>query len=164
MSTANNPFEHILYEIEMYLATYKFAPNANDPLALFANNFIADSRAIHLRNLVVFFYQKKTGKYWHAGDYVCNASAINFLTDATLFKDIKDYASRATAHLLDERLDVAYKSNTIACYQKVHPIIINAIKSFLTALDNDVKPEYKTDWEDTDIQKNVGFIKTELLK
>lgn len=163
MSRAKNPFEHILYEVEMYLATYKFAPNANDPLATFANNFIVDSRAIHLRNLAVFFYQKKTGNYWHASDYVCNSSTISFLTDATLFMELKDYSSRATAHLLDQRLDVAYKSRTIACYQKVHPIIINAIKSFLTALDNDVKPEYKTDWEDTEIQDIVSFVKAQLL-
>lgn len=163
MEDVKNPFNHILYEIQMYLVTYKINVLQNHPLRNIEKNLILDGRAIHLRNLVIFFYKEKSGKNWHVDDYVNNSIANRCFTDETLFKDIKNYASRATGHLLDQRLKETYKDETGKCYQKAYPVIVQSIKQFFTAMENDVKNEYKINWEDKDIQGIVRFIKHDLL-
>ena len=161
MDYIKNPFEHILYEIEMYLTSYRIVP-LDGPLIAFMNNFIVDSRAIHLRNLAVFFYKEKRGENWHVGDYI-NSISIAVITDEALFRDIRDYTSRATGHLLDYRLKETYKEETTQCFTKAFPIIVNAINSFLDVMNDEVKPKYKSDWEDPHIQNLVEFIKNDLL-
>ena len=147
MIDIKNPFGHILYEIEMYLLTYKIIPGDQ-----IINNLIIESRAVHLRNLAVFFYREKTKGYWYVGDYINDVSAINLLSDEALFKNIKKYSSRATAHLSDDRLQESYKTDTMECYEQAKPVIVDAINGFFVALDNVIKPQYKTDWLDEKVQ------------
>ena len=157
-----NPFEHILYEMEMYLVSYKAIPGI-ELLNQLVLNMILDSRAIHLRNLAVFFGKKKSGDYWHISDYVNDCSSISLITDERLWKDIKNYTSRATGHLLDYRLSDSYKEDTVQCYRRAYPIIIKAIRSAFEAFDTNIKQEYEDSWKDENIQMIVSFIKNDLL-
>ena len=162
MNNEKNPFEHILYEVEMYLLTYKLSISTTDPLFQFKTNFLVDSRAIHLRNLAYFFNEKKSHKCWHISDYISDINNIKLLDDA-LFKKVNRYTSQATGHLTDARLSETYKTDTAKCYQTAFPHVVEAINSFFTALEKNVKPEYKNDWEDPEIQKLVSFVKNQLL-
>ena len=158
MIEVDNPFGHILYEIEMYLYTYKLI--SDNQIGI---NLIIEARAIHLRNLAVFFYKEKTKRYWHVGDFIDDIGSVKLLTDETLFKDIKNYTSRATAHLSDDRLKETHKRETMECYEKAHPIIIDAITSMFTSLDNHVKPKYNSNWLDPNVQNLESHIKEYLL-
>ncbi len=161
MSNVKNPFEHILYEIEMYLITY------SDSLFVrigdqFSVNMVLDSRAIHLRNLAYLFQQNKQGQYWYAGDYIKDVKAVHLL-EPDLFKTIKEYTSRATCHLLDYRLEADYKKETAQCYTDAFPEIKKAIITFFDALNSDIKDEYINFWEEKYIQSLYHFIEDELL-
>ncbi len=162
VDSVTNPFEHILYEIEMYLFSYIIRVSIDKPEDQLLSNMVVDSRAIHLRNLSFFFYKKKIGQYWHVSDYMDSCS-FPFLDDKELFEEIKDYSSRATCHLLDQRLEGTFKKETAECYQNAFPIILGAIKFFLSEIDRKVNSESKEYWESPFIQNEADYIKNKLL-
>ena len=51
-------FDHVLYEIEMYLISFRIVP-AEDALKQLVINMCVDDRAIHLRNLAYLFNESK---------------------------------------------------------------------------------------------------------
>jgi len=156
MSIVTNPFDHILYEIEMYLYTYQLIQH-NMPSQP-SVNLILDSRAIYLRNLAYFFHKEKKRGCWSAFDYVNDPSILTFLDD-TLFQQVNDNMSRATGHLLDYRLEESYKENTKKCFKDAYPSIIDAIKSFFDAMDHNAKIDYQDYWNNIDICNRVKKIK-----
>lgn len=161
MSIENNRFEHVFYEIQMYLASYD-SYTENIAQKQYLINLLLDSRAIHLRNLAYFFKKEKLGEYWNVCDFVCDTNSINLIDDS-LFNDIKTFTSRATCHLLDYRLDESYKQNTSKCLNITFPVMINAINSFLNELEVGIKPELANEFNDPTIQGVFKSIKGELL-
>lgn len=160
MDTTDNHFEHILYEINMFLFTCLYhIPEDMTDRQMYAN-LIVDSRAIHLRNLGEFFREKKEGKNWHYTDYV--NSSIHII-DKELFGKIKRYTSKASCHLADERLRKDFKSNTMDCVKEAFSQIVLSIDSFFLALDNDIKPEYADQWKNEEIQAYVKMIREKTL-
>ncbi len=161
MSRNDNPFEHILYEIEMYLYTYAFM--SDDQFAL---NMATDSHAMHLRNLCVFFGKEKRKEHsfnddrksWHVSDYLDSIEGIRLINDDDLSRRIWDCTSWATGHLLGKRLNDGFKENTVQCYQDAFPVLLDAIKDFLAIDAEVVKSDYKDQWENGQIQDVVCCI------
>lgn len=157
MTGEKNPFEHILYECEMLLCSgNRLNGQTNNQLEY---NITLDCFAIHLRNLAYFFNEAKINQYWHASDYINDSSKLG-LIPSSLYHEIKEYTSRATCHLLDYRLAETYKTDTMQCYKKAFPIIRNAIMQFVSALDTDIKQEYKSYWQEQEIQEVSTFVKS----
>lgn len=158
MDSERNWFEHILYEVEMYCFSYTFVPNSR-----LQQNMAIECRAIHIRNLIRFFYKdkKKLDKdEWHVSDFVTDTKGIRLVEDEKLFKDVKNYASRATGHLLRRhRLTHAYKIETMQCYEKAFPLIIDSVNDFIDEMDSIVRPEYRSFWEDQRIKDYVARVK-----
>ena len=145
-----NPFSHILYEMEMYLrACFQLIYH------VFYNqyeiNLAVDSRAIHIRNLACFFCTTKSNSYWNVNDYVNDSTSISQFSKAD-YDTIKEYASRATSHLLDYRLEEDYKKKTTECFDMAYPVVLKSIKEFLSALDTEVITDYQNDWKEERIQ------------
>lgn len=161
MSIVTNPFDHILYEIEMYL--YSYQPGLFSMPSQLMINLIYDSRAIHLRNLACFFSKARKSGCWWANDYVNDSSNIQFLDNA-LSRQINNYMSRATGHLLNYRLEETYKEDTKKCFQDAYPCIIAAIMSFFDTMDHNAKTEFRDYWKNKDIcnrvEKVVMYIKS----
>lgn len=160
IDTTDNQFEHVLYEMKMYLySQLKLVPDGF-PNEIILKNMSVDSRAIHLRNLAEFFEEKEVNKskYWHYSDFISNSGKVNSIKKG-LFGKIKGVTSQATCHLADQRLEKKFKNKTLDCVQDALPEMIKAIKSFLVAMDENAKEDYKEKWKDHEIQKNVAEIK-----
>ena len=162
MSIEENHFDHVLYEVEMYLISFRIVPT-EDALKQLVINMCVDDRAIHLRNLAYLFNESKISDNWHASDFINDVSKVSLLTK-DLSKRIRDCVSLSTGHLLDKRLDPSNKAETSKCYQEAHPEIIKAIKSFLDALETDINPVALPEWKDAVIQKRVNVIRKHLLR
>lgn len=152
----DNPFEHIFYEVDMYrfsiqllniMSKKKVEDRSLEEQQLF--NMVVDNHALHLRNLAKFFSirTKNTDYYWRANDYL-NDSADSITLDVTLGKEIQDYTSQSTCHLLEKRLEIANKTKASECYSRAFTEVELAIKKFLAALDSDVNDDYKDKWAD----------------
>lgn len=152
---ADNRFEHILYEIEMFLDSYRCLDNPDRN----QHNMAADALAIHLRSLAFFFRAEKSlGKgrsYWHVADVVVSTSSLRLIDDDSLFEGIQHYTSNATGHLLDDRLEESFKPNTDRCYRKAIPLIVAAIEDYLNQAPAIVKPDLRVFWEESYIQETV---------
>lgn len=157
MSIVSNPFDHILYEIEMYL--YSYRPGLFSMPSQLMINLIHDSRAIYLRNLACFFSKSRKSGCWWADDYVNDSSNIQFLEDS-LSQRINNYMSRATGHLLNYRLEENYKEDTNKCFQDAYPYIVKAILSFFDGMDNNAKKEFYDYWKNKDICNRVEKVKS----
>lgn len=158
--TTNNPFEHILYEIKMYLySQLKLIPDGIEN-ELVLHNMIVDSRAIHLRNLADFFIENKVSKtkYWHFSDYVDNGSVNGIKKD--LYRRIQRYTSQATCHLVDQRLKETFKDDTLDCVQDALPEMTKLIRDFISDMNYSVKKEYQDKWKNHDIQGHVAEIES----
>ncbi len=159
MNSVENPFDHILYEMEMYLYSYKAMDLPGIQSSQYAVNLIIDSRAIHLRNLAYFFKKDKKREYWHASDYTNETRDIMFLEDE-LYAHINEYASRATGHLLEYRKGESYKADTEACFQEAYLCIITAIMSYFDAMDHNARSEHLAQWNNEEIQSRVNNVRT----
>ena len=158
--TTANPFEHILYEMKMYLySQLKLIPDTFPNKRVIENMFV-DSRAIHLRNLADFFEDKvmNKSKLWHFSDFVNDVNVV-YTIKKPLFVTIKDFTSKATCHLSNQRLEEEFKDETLECVKNALPEMIKAIRSFFKALDDHVKEKYKCYWENEDIQEYATEIR-----
>ncbi len=161
MLIEENHFDHILYEIEMYLFSYRVIP-AEDALKQLTVNLSIEERAIHLRNLAYLFNESKISDNWHVEQFINDITKVSLLKK-DLSKRIRDCVSLSTGHLLDKRLDPLNKSETSKCYEEAYPEMIKAITSFFEALDTDINPVLRPEWEDERIQNRVSIIKQYLL-
>ena len=157
MSIAENPFDHVLYEIEMYLLTYRIVFPNDSPFAQLSINLVLDSRAVHLRNLSKFFSKKNSQTDWRVGEFLKDVSTKPFLSEK-MQKKINRYTSNATCHLSKERMSDSFKKNTADCFQEVYHIIVNLIQTFFSLLDTNVKSEYENAWREKSIQDRVSII------
>lgn len=156
-----NHFEHILYEINMYIDTYLIHIPDNIANKQLYTNLVVESRAIHLRNLGEFFREKKEGKNWHYSDFV-NSTNIHVI-NKELFGKIKRYTSQASCHLTDERIRKDFKKETSDCTKEAFGEIVLSIDSFFRALETNIKKEYIKEWENDDIQTRVQMTRLKLM-
>lgn len=159
MSDLNNRFEHILYEFEMCL----FACRSCAAIDRNEHNLAADSFAIHLRSLAVFFCENdnrnRPRENWHVSDVLDDISSIDLLS-SDLCKRICKYTSKATGHLGNDRLNNSFKKDCEQCYKQAFPQIAGAIGEFLSIAPGTVKPAFKAQWEATYIQQRIPRIES----
>jgi hypothetical protein len=67
--------EHVKYEIEMLMAAASFLSTSSSTLGQFAKNVYIEDFALHLRNLIEFYYNDGRGKgLVRAADYVAKVA------------------------------------------------------------------------------------------
>ncbi len=149
ISMENNPFEHILYEFEMYLMSFYFdSPNNN-----YIKDLIVESRNVHMRNLAYFFSAKETNRSntIHYYSYI-ERKLDDEISRKAEMDDVHDATSCMTCHIQEGRkgIDAKQKSYNIAL--KYHKRFVNLIKEFL---ESPVKQEHMNDWINPNIQNRV---------
>lgn len=156
MSIESNPFDHILYEFQMYIASYP--TDTGDKVF---NNMKVDSHLVHLRNLA-YFFDKKKGKHTdlHASNYVIDADP--FLIDSERLSDIYNCTSGAVCHMSKNRLNTDFKQKTIECELHSFRMFLLAIYHYLDALDESIKPEYIDLWNDENIKRMAKNLKCDV--
>lgn len=152
----NNPFDHILYELSMYVATYSY--NTDD---VFINNMRVDSHIMHLRNIADFFCANEQNKEMHASFYLKNV--LPHLLKGKVLKRIKKYTNGAGSHLDKSRVEANYKQQAMKCFEEAFDVIKPIICEYLDHLEYDVKDEFIDAWLSKDIQKKVNALRLELI-
>ena len=93
----SNPFDHLLYEFEMYLSTYEFVNQTTD-ISITVKNALIESHGIHLRNLLEFFNcQEKS--FNTTTIFNCN----RFFGVADPSNSTKQVINKSIGHLTKER-------------------------------------------------------------
>ena len=144
MAIEENPFNHILYEFNMYLQPWLFPYNDQ-----FILNLLIDSRMVHLRNLAYFFDDKKDCDI-HASVYVKHPQSC--LIEHKQLKGIYHVTNCSACHMSFERLKPSFKQKTTECAIQALAIMSTLIKNYFDLLETDLKPEYATLWKDGRIQ------------
>ena len=163
-----NIFDHIFYEIEMFL--YTFSDSNIKNLNVYLKNAVMESNRIHLRNLFDFFRKEK--RYVDdiiLCDILSNADTINKIENVEdkhkdLVKDCKKAINKLTAHLSHLRVEKSedFMKNF---YPELDNSIIENIRIFFDALEkSEMKEEYKKDFENADIQKRFNALKNYITK
>lgn len=147
MAIEENPFDHILYEFEMYL--HASLIRCNDQ---FVTNLLIDSRMVHLRNIAYFFCteQDRDKKYMHYSTYI-NGS-IPKEVDHELYHEVQRITSNATCHMQKGRLDKDTKEETQKFEQTYFGLFVSLIKNYLFRLNESVSTNYLAAWNDKQIQ------------
>ncbi len=144
MDIEENVFDHILYEFYMYLrASVSRADNQ------FVNNLLVDSREVHLRNLVLFFSEKKESNI-HYSTYI--NVALPDAVDRKTHNEIQKVLSNATCHLLAGRMESGFKRKTVKAETDIFPRMRRLIRRFVQEMNRYPRPEYTELWKDPEIQ------------
>ena len=150
MDIEKNPFDHILYEMSMYIKTYRFK-TGNQILT----NLLRANHSVHLRNLTYFFKPGATGNNdWHYSEFINDETAVNPLPK-NISDECKKYCCGAVDHLNGNRMNDDYKKKTGASEDAAFPEIIRTIQEFLAALDADVNQDNVGFWKAPNIQKRA---------
>ena len=146
LSEKSNIFDHVLYEFEMYIQTYRTIPRCrigtNDDQ--FLHNALLESHSVHLRNLIEFFNREKN----------CITTETLFVGAHDLSFDDKIIQAKQTVnktieHLTIERVtwnqtekDLTIRSNDVI-HTMFGAVIVPRIKECVELLtqETDVKPE-----------------------
>lgn len=154
MSHEDNEFTHILYEIKMYILTYRF--EAMDQLF---TNLVRADHSIHLRNLAHFFREgAHTAQNWNYSAFVSDPRLVRPIPES-IFEKAKRYSSGAVGHLGDERVRDAYKADTQRWEDKAFPQMMGAISSFIDALDAGAAEGYMEKWTDPYVRKRADDVR-----
>ena len=148
-SLIENPFEHILYEFEMYIHTYDLLFNKHEYQDQFSKNLLVESHMLHLR-ILRYFFDYKYKKGFLARDFVNDAKGLLFGQDD--LKDVLKYINNCGCHLSTERLKSDYKEKTSMVMYEAFPVIMNRIYTFICLLDHDIKEQYCMQWKNQNIQ------------
>lgn len=159
-----NIFDHILYEIEMYIATYKMLFNYALLEDKLLNNMVLESHAIHLRNLIEFFNCEK-----------------NCITTETIFLGSQDFTfvdlmnakktiNKTIEHLTLERVkwyntEKDLTKNFSLCINLMfESIMMPRIQRFIDLLmqENTVKERYKCEINEDFIQRRLNHLNEEI--
>jgi len=164
-----NIFDHIFYEIEMFL--YTFSDSNIKNLNVYLKNAVMESNRIHLRNLFDFFRKEK--RYDDdiiISDLISNAGTLRKIENVedkfkNLVKECKEVIDKLTAHLTLKRINKS-KDFMEKCNPKEYfDSIIENLRIFFDALEkNEMKEEYKKDFENADIQKRFNALKNYMSK
>ena len=146
LSEKSNLFDHIFYEFEMYIQTYRSLPRCRlgTDYNQIMHNALLESHAVHLRNLIELF---NGGKDCITTNIIF-IGAHDFSFDDTEIQ-AKQTVNKTTEHLTKERVtwnqtekDLTIRINYVI--QKMYgEIIVPRIKDCIELLlqEKDVKPE-----------------------
>lgn len=153
MTIEENPFDHILYELSMYLQASTIRSNDQ-----FFTNLLIDSRMVHMRNLAYFFCSDKDRKrsYLHYSDYIDRRVEIEI--DHDTFTEIQKVTSNSTCHLMKGRLNRHFKIETASFEQRMLHLFVPLINSFIHELNENVCNSFSTSWAVNEIQDHAMSI------
>ena len=156
MVIEQNPFNHVLYEFQMYISTMFL--NTNDQMRI---NLQIDSHLVHLRNLAYFFDEKKNCDI-HASEYVIHCEGN--LVETNRLSDIYRITNCAACHMSKERLKPDFKKKTRIVEKQAFEMLLPLIISYISSLEKDIKPKYDEYWRDVTIQKNVQNLLNQIAR
>ena len=143
LEARENIFEHILYEMSMFLYTKIYMSTQGDSAV---RNMAVESHSLHLRNLIEFF-GKRNSNYITSAAVLLNTDGLSLDTKVELANGMDAFAipSQITNHLSFYRCSVdAYtKTNTIikGMFPRVAINIIEFVK--LISISENVVPKYR---------------------
>ena len=149
-----NPFDHILYEMEMYVRTYRFTVGDQ-----FFTNLMKANHSVHLRNLTYFFSKgRKDENNWRYWEFMADRNLVQSLS-GNQFKKFKQYRSGAVDHLNGNKMSDDYKQETEECEDEAFPVIVGRIIEFLDAMDAGAAEGREEDWGDPRIQDRAKYLR-----
>ena len=163
LSAKSNIFDHVLYEFEMYIQTYRAFPKCRIGTSYdqFLLNALLESHAVHLRNLIEFFN----------GEIDCITTDIIFVGAQDLSFDdtgihAKQTVNKTIEHLTKERVtwnqtekDLTIRTNDVI-HKMFETIIVPRITECVKMLiqETDVKSELVGMLHDEQIQNRLIFL------
>ena len=183
MNQKNNIFEHILYEINMYLFTYdlfltRFYEPEGDSDYLIVRNTILEAQFVHMRNVTDFFLNKASFSDDIVLDTVleksvssqCQLNKANLVLkdnngNALLNKNgnqiyCSEIINKSVAHLTGARFDSNMEFLQGRVIEIMIGLLFNCIKSFVDLLQTptNVVPDYQNDL--TNYQSQINHLRT----
>lgn len=179
-----NIFEHIFYEMNMYMSTYmelhRFWTRGITPCQ-YRYNTVIESHCVHLRNLIEFFnpdnskqihdeHKNKEQKQEDKNIVYTHVLVTNcrFTYNDEKYK-IKQLINKSVNHLSLKRF--AWENNPgkslserqMKDIPRVFPLICRRIKYFLLLLENNnIKEKYKSDFANPQIQEILAVLRNQL--
>lgn len=141
--------EHVLYEMWMYIATYKHMQSESEGDIdtygeFFTHNLLWESHMIHLRSML-FFFDKPNNYTNNRNIYVNNIvkKPERFYLDS-INADVKNKISQSIAHLSKDRIEFdkdAFCVDVYELWEKLHSLIYE----FTTNLNDIIVEDYIED-------------------
>lgn len=172
LENKRNTFNHILYEIKMYLATYDvlFNPVPAYIYTPFLKNVFLECYAIHLRNLTDFFLNNTSNDNRNKDSDIVTSTIFSNTEDLD-YKDTdgeinrnKRLINKSIAHLTNERTENGFTYKYNSAIYALTVVLIPKIKKCVELLSDKtyVKDQYFKELENKEIQDVLAELRTRL--